>query len=298
MNTPPASITSAIAEIKTQNLSMLFGTDYDDADDFDGVFSMALLSQIQGLKSAPLDILSALIKPASAQAAALHAGRNMALPDPESAYRMMSLINSKDVDYKAQYFELSRMGEEVARLQQAGQRLRDIGTDAKTIEAALQGFVGQYNDWIRRFEPDMQDGGPLAGTRAAQLSRYELEQSVRYLFNGAGEGLHGLGDIGISVGPGGTLALDDAKLDAMLRSNRNGVAAVTREFGANFARAAELLNAERNFIPSQLDNLDRAIRYITANHAAWQAEFGTGDAARPAAQVAKALSAYNRANAI
>lgn len=296
MNTSPALIASAIADIRTQNLSMLFGTDFDDADDFDGIFSKALLSRIQDMQSVPVNVLSALVRPGSTPA--LHAGRNMALPDPESAYRMMSLINRKEVDFKAQYFELGRMGEEITRLQQAGQRLCDIASDDEAIETGLQDFVEKYNDWIRRFEPDMKNDGLLAGTRAAQLSRYELEQSVRYIFNGAGEGLHGLGDIGISVGAGGTLALDEAKLDAMLHSGLKGAAAVTREFGANFARAAELLNAEHNFIPNQLDNLDRAIRYITENHAAWQAEFGMGDAARPAGQVARALSAYKLADGL
>ena len=36
-------------------------------------------------------------------------GRNLSLFDPESGYEMMSVINTKDVTYKAQFSELSEM---------------------------------------------------------------------------------------------------------------------------------------------------------------------------------------------
>lgn len=141
----------------------------------------------------------------------------------------------------------------------------------------------------------MQSGGLLAGTQAAQMSRHELEQSVKNIFNGANDGVHGLGDLGISVDPvGQTLALDSARLDAMLASGKQGVVGTLQEFGANFARSASLLNAGNNFIPRQLDNLNRAIHYIDGNGASLRAEFGTGDTAKPAGQVAQALAAYRQ----
>lgn len=298
MNTSPAHILTAIAEVKAQTLVSLFGNDFDDADDFDGVFSKALLSQIPEMNSVSVGVLSALDLPGNAQAAMLHAGRNMALPDPESAYRMMTLINGKDVLYKAQVYELSEMGAAVAVMQQAGQRLSGVEAGHEDIEAGLKDFVAQYNDWISRFAPDMSGNGLLADTQAAEISRYELEQSVRNMFIGVSEGLNGIDDIGVDVMPDGTLSLDGAKLDAMMDTNMKAVVAATREFGASFARAAEMLNSQNNFIPNQLDNLNRAIRYIDENQADWQAEFGTGDAARPTGQVARALAAYKQAGGI
>jgi len=298
MNTSPAHILNAIAEVKAQTFAALCGMDFDDADDFDGMFSKALLSQIPDMNGVSVGVLSALSLPGSAQAAMLHAGRNMTLPDPESAYRMMTLINGKDSLYKAQVHELGEMGKAVAEMQQAGQRLSNIDAGHEDIEAGLKDFVARYNDWIRRFAPDIGGDGLLAGTQAAQISRYELEQSVRNMFIGVSEGLSGIDDIGVTVAADGTLLLDEAKLDAMLDSNMDAVVGATREFGASFARAAEMLNARNNFITNQLDNLNRAIRYIGDNHAAWQAEFGTGDAAKPAAQVARALAAYKQAGGI
>lgn len=298
MNTSPAHILTAIAEVKAQTLVSLFGNDFDDADDFDGMFAQALLSQIPDMNGVSVGVLSALDLPGSAQAAMLHAGRNMALPDPESAYRMMTLINGKDSLYKAQVHELGEMGKAVAEMQQAGQKLADIEAGHEDIEAGLKDFVAQYNDWISRFAPDLSGGGLLAGTQAAEISRYELEQSVRNMFIGVSEGLNGIDDIGVDVMPDGTLSLDGAKLDAMMDTNMRAVVAAIREFGASFARAAEMLNSQNNFIPNQLDNLNRAIRYIGENQADWQAEFGTGDAAKPTGQVARALAAYKQADGI
>ena len=220
----------------------------------------------------------------------------MSLPDPESAYKMMTTINNQDALYKAQFSELSQMKNSVEQMEDAGRSLGGITADTgnDSIKSRLQDFAGQYNAWIQRFAPTTQHGGLLAGTQAAQISIYELEQSVKNVFNGIHDGLRGLGDLGISIGSSTKLmSLDGAKLDAVLAANKRGVVNTVREFSANFAKAADLLNADNNFIPNQLNNLDRVIDYISDNKVSLQKEFGTGDAARPTGQVAKALSAYN-----
>ncbi|MDH4284449.1 MAG: flagellar filament capping protein FliD [Gallionellaceae bacterium] len=297
MSISPALIASAITQFKGQALPLLFSPDNHSSDNFAGQLAAALLLQATGSQenffSGSDPIFTA---PVPKAAAALHAGRNMALPDPESAYRMMSLINDREVLYKAQLWELKQMGEEVARLQQTGQYLG--GVEAGSIKPALQDFISQYNNWILGFEADLHSDGLLGGTQAAQVSRYELEQSVRNIFIGASQGLHGMADLGVTAGPDRTLRLDEAKLDAILLANARGVEFVAREFGAHFAKSAELLNKSDNFIPRQLDNLSRAIHYIADNHTAWQAEFGVGDAAKPSGQIAKALAAYQQAGNI
>lgn len=279
-----------IMEFKDKALPFQLASHSGGAKDFAGLLVEALLLQFPE-KGSPLAGMLAV--PAAGHTAALHAGHNMALPDPESAYRMMSLINGKEVLYKAQFWELKQMGEGVAGLQQAVQRLTDI--EIGGVKPALQDFISQYNKWIQGFEEDMRSDGLLGGTQAAQVSRHELEQSVRNIFIGASYGLRGIGSLGVTTGPGGTLLLDEAKLDAMLLADTKGTEGTIREFAAHFAKSAELLNNSDNFIPRQLDNLNRAIRYIADNHAAWQAEFGMGDAARPAGEVARALAAYQQA---
>ena len=224
-------------------------------------------------------------------------GHNLSLFDPESAYSMMSVINSRDVIYKAQYSQLSEMTAAVADLQKAGQTLGaiDASADGASIQSRLQTFVGKYNEWIDRFDSTVKYGGLLAGTQAAEISLYELEQSVENVFNGAKDGFHGMRDLGVRIDPTTNLAsIDLARLHSALTANPQGVANTIGEFSANFARSAELLISSNNFLPNRLANLDRAIDYIRENKPALQTEFGLGDPARPSPRVAAALAAYER----
>jgi len=223
-------------------------------------------------------------------------GRNLSLNDPESAYRMMTVINNKDVLYKAQYSELSSMKEGLTAMQQAAEALDvSASTDNDSIKTQLQGFVDRYNSWVKQFGEDMQQGGLLADTQAAQVARHELDQSIKNIFHGIKDGVHGLAEIGLTIDrPTGLAVLNTDKLDRILASNKQGVADAVEEFAANFAEAAKLLNSDGNFMPRQLDNLSRAIHYIDDNSSSLQAEFGTGDAAKPTGAVAKALAAYNK----
>ncbi|MDD2915674.1 MAG: flagellar filament capping protein FliD [Gallionella sp.] len=225
------------------------------------------------------------------------AGFNMTLADPESAYKMMTSINKADVYYKTQFSKLSEMKSSISQMQEAGSSLGSIAlsADNDSIKSRLQQFVGQYNTWIQRFDPDFQQGGGLAGTQAAQVSRFELEQNINNRFFGIKGGVHGLGEMGITIDPDTRLAtLDTAKLDALLTTNKQGAVDTLQEFGANFAKSASLLNSDGNFILKRLDNLNSAIHYITDNKDSLQKEFGTGDTTKPVVQAARALAAYNQ----
>lgn len=291
MNISPGTITLNIATFRSQALGSLFGSAFDTEH---GALA-ALTKLVPGASDTPNDALSLLA--ANGVTGLASVGRNTALADPESAYRMMSVINNANVAYKAQFSELSQMKSYVAQMQDTGQSLGTItsSTGNDSIASQLQGFVSQYNSWIQRFDPDMEKGGMLAGTQAAQVSRFELGQSIENIFNGAKDGLRGLKDLGIAIDPKTKLAsLDTAKLQAVLTGNKQGAVETLREFSANFAKSASLLNESGNFIPRQLDNLGRAIHFIATNETSLQAEFGTGNAAKPTGLVAQALAAYNQ----
>lgn len=291
MNLSAASITLGIANFRAQTLSTLLSSDADDSS-FLSIFE----SQLQGMDGSATDWLSSLTSAAGVKDVA-STGRNMALFDPESAYRMMTEINRRDVYYKAQFAELSQMATRLNEMEDVGLGLGRVtlATSDEGIRADLQHFVAQYNSWIQLADADLRDGGLLADTQAAQISQYELEQSVKYRFNGASHGVYGLGELGITIDANTRLAtLGAAKLDAVLASNKLGVVATVQQFSANFAKSADLLNAEDNFMPRQLDNLDRVIDYITEHRSDLQAEFGTGDSAMPTGKIAQALAAYNQ----
>lgn len=283
-----SSLTLQLATFRSQALGALFDSS-SSATDFGSIFQAAS------------DSMAGSPAATTGKNGLSATGRNTSLYDPESAYDMMSLINRKDVDYKAQYAELSAMKSDVAGLASAAQGLGTIttGSGDADIQSRLQAFVDQYNAWDKRFDADVAKGGLLEGTQAAQVARWELEQSVSNRFNGAAEGFNGLADLGIAIDPAtGQASLDPAKLRAALAGNRQGAVDTLQEFAAGFAQSANLLNSSGNFIPNQLSNLDSAIHYIDANISSWRSEFGTGNAAAPNAQTAAALAAYEDANAI
>ncbi len=229
------------------------------------------------------------------------AGRNMALFDPESAYKMMTGINRFAVNFKAEASEMSDMKSYVSTLQQEAVKLGSaaVSTGNEEIRGRVQAFANAYNGWMQRFGSELQDGGMLAGTQAAKVSQWELEQSIANPFNGAMNGVHGMADLGLSIDPVTRLAtVDNARLDATLASNKTAAIGALHEFTANFAKSAELLNSAGNFITNRLDNLTRAISYIDSNMTSLQAEFGLGDPATPTGLVAKALANYNSVHGI
>ena len=302
MKISPVSLALMQAQMLSSVTSTGAGAKRDDS--FASVFSLLVSNSATAspLAADPLSLITqngslSQIGSMSSITGLSPTGRNMALFDPESAYRMMTLINNKDVTYKAQFSELSQVKSSVLQMEEAGRGLGGIvsSTANDSIKLQLQGFVGQYNSWVGRINPDIQQGGLLADTQAAQASRFELEQNFSNPLFGVKGGVQGLRDLGISIDPATHLAtLDTARLSSLLATNKQGVVDTVQEFSANFAKSANLLNADGNFILKQLDNLNRAIHFIADNKASLQAEFGTGNAARPTGLVAQALAEYNR----
>lgn len=276
MNISPANVLLELASFRSQALSSLMSLSSGQS----GSSATSDFAKILGMKT---------------EEAETHLGRNMSLRDPEAAYSMMTQINEFAVTFKAQFTELSALGSSVEQMEAVGGELSDIdpATGNAAIQAQLQDFVAQYNTYVDRFTPQIQPGGMLDNVQAAEVSLYELEQSIQNMFNGAKDGLNGLADLGISIDPlTHRASLDVAKLDAVLASNKSGAVNTIDEFSANFAKSADLLNSRGNFIPNALDNRGRAIQYISDNLGNLQTEFGTGDRAQPNGQVAKALAAY------
>lgn len=284
------SLSLRIAEIKTETFATLMSSSHDSrsgqsSTDFAALFGGGTGSANPG---------TALFNASAMTPAA--SGRNSALFDPEAAYRMMTVINAKDAGYKAEFSAMSDMKSYLATLQEEGSKLGRIDSSATSddIHARLKTFADAYNGWIERFDQDLEPGGMLAGTQAAQVSQWELERSVENFFTGAKDGLHGMRDLGFSIDPMTNLAsVDSARLDSALAGKPTGVIATLREFSANFAKSAALLNSDGNFIANRLDNLDRVIDYVASNKSSLQTEFGLGDAAQPTGQVAQALASYN-----
>ena len=290
------------AESQSSGLDFLSSLKLRMADFKSQSIDTLLSSTLPGGLSQNASQLAALFNnpPSSAETASQQGlsatGRNTHLFDPESAFQMMSIVNTREVSYKAELSEMKAMASYVQTMQQAGLKLGEIdqSSSKESIHNSLQAFVDNYNGWIDRFDENLEAGGMLADTHAATASQWELEKSIENIFNGAMDGVRGMGDLGLSIDPISNMAsLDTTRLDALMSSNKKGVTSAIEEFSANFAKSAELLNAKNNFIPNRLSNLDRVIDYIDRNKTSLQAEFGLGEPAKPNALVAKALAAYN-----
>lgn len=295
MDISPTALTQNIANFKSQMIGLIFGSSANGKES-GGDFLSTLQSQLgtaSGKTSSPPASLTA-----NAKTNGLVNGRNTALFDPESAFKMMTKINTREVLHKAEYTEMYKLGSEVEHIEAVGQHLSGVtpSTANSDIQEQLQNFTAEYNNLVQRFKPSVQTGGLLAGTQAAEVSLYELEQSVKNKFFGAKDGIHGLSDLGVTINPLTKLAtLDTTKLNATLANNKQAAVSALQEFSANFAQSADLLNRKGNFITNRLDNLGHAIDFIADNKKSLQAEFGLGDPAKPNQQVAQALAAYNQA---
>ena len=283
MNVSANDILLQLADFRNQALNTLLGSTSTDST----TSSSSSFSQILDSKMA------------SATGSSTN-GMNMSLNDPASGYNMMSFINNSEVQFKAQYSELSAMDTAVGTLETAGKQLGDkvdTSTSDSDIKAQMQSFVDQYNSWIDRFGGDVKSGGILDGVQAGEASMFELEQNINNIFNGAADGIHGMGDLGITIDPTTKRAtFDSSRLDTALASNKTGVVNAIDQFSANFAKSADLLNDDGNFIHNAMDNRSRAISYIENNKTSLQAEFGTGATASATGQVAQALAAYEKAH--
>lgn len=263
--------------------------------DFGSILSAASAASSSTQSSGVFDLLATT--PTAKTTGLSATGRNTALFDPEAAYSMMTTINTKEVTYKAQFSSLDSMGDALSGMAGLGRSLAILPDTITTADLRdkLQGFADAYNQWRQEFDDEMRSGGVLAGTQAAKVARHELDQSVGNMFFGAMDGVRGLKDLGLSLSPvTRRLSFDAARFDAIQTSNPQGVLATLREFGSNFARSAELLTSDGNFVQRQLDNLDRAIDFIGDSRAQWQQEFGTGDVVEPKGALADALRAYNQ----
>lgn len=105
------------------------------------------------------------------------------------------------------------------------------------IASAVDGFVKGYNDLVKivnpltTFDAATQKGGLLQGDATLGSAMAQLRSELGSMVNGLSGSAKSLADIGITTQKDGTLALNSAKLNSQLASNRPGVTAVFAVLG-------------------------------------------------------------------
>ncbi len=291
MDLSAKSITGQIASMKTDALSHLLNAKGASSFNISQLASGYINSQ-QGLAD---------VSGVNSVTGISAVGRNMALPDPESAYKMMTEINRRSVEYKAQHATLNEIQSGVAQLGQSAAQLGNISADSSfaAVKSQLQSFADQYNSWRRSFDADSQDPELLGNTQAAHAARHSLQSSISNPFHGANQGLQGLSALGLEIDPITKMAkLDVGAFEKMWQQQPADATAAIKDFSANFSEAANLLTSSGNFFQKQLSNLDRAIQYIQTNQTDLQSEFGLGDPPKMSNRLTQALAEYQKTHTL
>ncbi|WP_333874573.1 flagellar filament capping protein FliD [Methylobacter sp.] len=112
-----------------------------------------------------------------------------------------------------------------------------ISQNNDDITTAINAFVKGYNDLttivnpLVTYDATNQKGGLLQGDATIIGSMAQLRSKLGAMVNGLNGSAKSLADIGITTQKDGTLALDSAKLNSQLASNRSGVTSVFAVLG-------------------------------------------------------------------
>ena len=121
-----------------------------------------------------------------------------------------------------------------------------IANDASAVTSRIKKFVDEFNSLgkqfvaLRNYDPTTKKAGPLLGDAFLRAVEGEVRGKLTDRVGGVTGNYQSLASIGIVTAKDGTLTLDDAKLQAALSADYNGVAAI---FGSTNGVAARLTAA-------------------------------------------------------
>lgn len=155
MPTPPvssASLAMNIAQFKGQALASIFSA--DEAHNIDQTFSSIL------------DKYSAQLSLPGLPTSTVPTGLDSSRPFSTPGQNMVTVLNRVEVSFKAQYSELEQLTRRLKEEQGVARKLTtfDANSSNAEIKAALDAFVASYNDGVRRFAPEVAQGGILEGS--------------------------------------------------------------------------------------------------------------------------------------
>ncbi len=299
MPTPPVSSVSLaqnIALFKGQALASIFSA--DDVKNIDQTFSSILDKYSSQLGLPGLPGLPELPGLSGLPTSTVPTGLDSSQPFSTPGQNMITVLNRVEVSFKAQYSELEQLTQRLKEEQGVARKLTtfDANSSNADIKAALKEFVASYNDGVKRFAPEVAQGGILEGSWEAQRARFATEREISYLLTGSSVGVKGgLASMGITTDrKTGLASIDESMLDAALAKDKGKAVFAVTDFGKNFDAMVESLTAADHSQLRQMDNLDRAVHWIMANRDDVQKEFGPGAAATPNEAFARAAARYDQ----
>jgi len=144
-----------------------------------------------------------------------------------------------------------------------------VASDVTSIKEDVESFVSNYNTLIgvmrglSNFDQSTQVAGPLNGDSVLRGVQSNIRQALSTTV--AGGVFANLSELGISLGDGGSLVIDDAKLDEKLNSQLSDVNAFFSSesgFAQSFTTALAGYVADDGIIDSRSDGLQNRLDRI------------------------------------
>lgn len=154
--------------------------------------------------------------------------------DPAKAIMFTSTTNSFGSIVDGVTINAQSVSEDVVTL--------SVAKDTSAITTAVNEFVTAFNDTISRinkqtaYNSDTQVGGPLLGDSTTLQLRSALYNGIVRRPFGVSGGYQQLSQVGVKVGKGGVLEVDNTKLQAAIENDPEGVKAL---FSASSQQVAE-----------------------------------------------------------
>ena len=105
----------------------------------------------------------------------------------------------------------------------------NIARDTESAKTAIEDFVAEYNSLIgyideqTNYNPETQVASPLIGNRSVSALKNKLSSFVTEAVAGLDTSLNRFSQIGVTIGNGGELSIDSAKLDKALNGDLEDV---------------------------------------------------------------------------
>lgn len=197
---------------------------------------------------------------------------------------LMAKINQKQASYQAEFSVLAQLKSQMAQLGDSAEA--SFGTGKLTTEMSneeikqrIHAFADAYNKSEASFDQFDGEGGMCDDQLSCEGPRFAMYRDINSPFNGAANGVRGLPAIGIEADQGHQIKIDDAQLDAMLASNKEGVVAALNQFGDTFNQTADTWGADQHVLDNRMHRLADAVNWVEDRRASLEAEFGKGNQA-------------------
>lgn len=228
------------------------------------------LSSLTGAQrtSSPLSTASLGGMGATSAASTIESSSKVSLSkqDDTGLTQLAAAFRNRQELYTAQLSALGSYRQEIGEIGQHASKLQDLGADATNadVKTAVTDFMARFNEMVKNQAPNFADGATFDDLAPATSARFAMERDIEDGGNGSAKmGYGGLGLVGISIDPETRMMkMDEAKFDAALASNGEGVKQAVKDLGTKLKSSTDVYTDDNKFVGNRMRRLQDAITFI------------------------------------